>query len=211
MNRKAETLRLKNAATYYMVDKNYSVYDEVGLKSCNKYSRLRADLIGINIKADIFLVEVKSCWQDFITDTKWENYLDFCNKMYFAISEELYGSKHKEYICKKLKEFGIGILLVYNDGKVKVVLNAKKRKVVGKTRKWLITKLAWRGGYCKATADKSMRFNTNKLTEECNLLEFLTWAKSARAIYISKWPKCGFKKYINYPVLDSKFIIAGAE
>jgi hypothetical protein len=211
MNRKSETLRIKNAATYYMVDKNYSVYDEVGLKSCNKSSRLRADLIGLNIKADILLIEVKSCWQDFVTDTKWENYLSFCNKMYFALSESLYESKHKDFLRKRLSEFGIGILLVNSKGNVKVVLNAKKRKVDGKTRRWLVTKLAWRGGYCKATSDRSMRFNTNLTDDNSSLLEFLTWPKSARAIYVSKYPKCGYKKYINYPILDDKFIVGSVE
>lgn len=207
MNRRSETLRIKHAATYYLTDKNYSVYDEVGLKSDRRYSKLRADLVGITIAGQIVIVEVKSCWQDFTTDTKWENYLAFCNKMYFAISSQLYESKHGEHITKRLKEHGIGLLVVSDLGKVSVKSNCKHRKVLGKARRWLITKLAWRGGFCKATADRSMRFTTSVYGVAINLLEFLTLSKSDRQMYVADHPTCGYKKYMNYPLLNPDFII----
>lgn len=207
MDRKSETLRIKHAATYYLTDKNFSVYDEVGLKSDSRYSRLRADLLGITVSGEIVIVEVKSCWQDFTSDNKWEKYLAFCNKMYFAISADLYNSKHSEHIIKRLKEFGIGLLVVSDLGSVSVKSNCKRRKVLGKTRRWLITKLAWRGGFCKATADRSMRFNTSFNPTTINLLEFLTTSKADRQKYLAAYPNCGYKKYINYPILDPKFIV----
>lgn len=211
MNRKSETLRIRKAATYYLTDKNYSIYDEVGLKSSSKSSKLRADLLGVTMAGQIILIEVKSCWQDFTSDTKWEQYLKFCNKMYFAIADSLYESKHGEYIKKRLKEFGVGLLVVFADGTIKVMSNAKHKKLEGKTRRWIITKLAWRGGFCKATSDRSMRFSTKAVTDTVNLLEFLTMSKVDRSSYISKYPNCGYKKYVNYPNLSPDYILGNTE
>jgi hypothetical protein len=33
---------------------------------------------------DLFIVEIKSCLQDFLSDEKWQNYLDFCHYFCFA-------------------------------------------------------------------------------------------------------------------------------
>jgi hypothetical protein len=212
MTRKNDTLRLKRAATYYLVDKLYSVYDEVGLKSDNKYSKLRADILGLTVRGQTVIVEIKSCWADFTSDTKWESYLPFANKMYFAISIELFESKHGAYIKDRLKAHGVGLMVVTEGGNVIVKQNAKHRKVKGDLKRWIITKMAWRGGFCKATADRSMRFNLRSVQtphREVNLLEFLTMPKSERTIYFAANPRCGFKKYINYPLLDSKFITGG--
>ncbi|WP_420548953.1 MmcB family DNA repair protein [Curvivirga sp.] len=48
----------------------------------------RVDLIGLNDKGKIIIVEVKSSREDFQVDEKWEEYLPFCDQFYFAVSSE---------------------------------------------------------------------------------------------------------------------------
>jgi len=49
----------------------------------------RADLIGIDRKGAIIIVEIKSSIEDFKTDNKWHEYLEFCDQFYFASSPEV--------------------------------------------------------------------------------------------------------------------------
>lgn len=205
--RKQTTLQIKQAVTYYLADKLFSVYDEVGLKSSSRSSKLRADILGFNQKGHIILVEVKSCYQDFKADTKWESYLPFCNKMYFAVTNEFFVSKHSAELISRCTDHGIGIMVLLECGNLVVKKNARSKRVDGKIRRWIITKMAWRGGYSKATTDRSMRFQCGVEDCQINLLEFLTLSKSDRNIYQAKFPKSGFKKYVNYPRLDPKFIV----
>ena len=49
----------------------------------------RADLIAIDAKGIIWIVEIKSSLQDFLADQKWHEYGDFCDRYFFAIPEAL--------------------------------------------------------------------------------------------------------------------------
>ena len=206
MNRKETTLRLKRAATYYFVDKGHSVYDEVGLKSGKEWSRFRADILALTMKREVVIVEVKSGWQDFIKDVKWTEYLQFCNKMYFIIEESFYNTEKGKFVETKVREHGAGLMVVSDGGKVRVAANAKRRDMVGETKKWIYTKLAWRGGFSKATTDKGMRFHcrVNFMDwPEVSLIQFLGLSKADRSTYLAKFPRCGFKRYLNYPNLNT--------
>jgi len=44
----------------------------------------RADLCGLGRNGEIWIVEIKSSIEDFRTDGKWQDYLDFCDCFYFA-------------------------------------------------------------------------------------------------------------------------------
>src|SRR6476659_4399682 len=46
----------------------------------------RADVVALSPGGDIWIVEIKSCLLDFQTDGKWQEYLDFCDRLYFAVS-----------------------------------------------------------------------------------------------------------------------------
>lgn len=48
----------------------------------------RADLVAIDRTGDISLVEVKSCRSDFVADRKWHEYLDYCDRFYFAVASD---------------------------------------------------------------------------------------------------------------------------
>jgi hypothetical protein len=45
----------------------------------------RADIAAIAPTGEIWIVEIKSCLDDFRTDGKWPEYRDYCDKLYFAV------------------------------------------------------------------------------------------------------------------------------
>ncbi|MDS9468018.1 MmcB family DNA repair protein [Paracoccus sp. MBLB3053] len=46
---------------------------------------LRVDVISISPKGEIWVVECKSCRADFVSDRKWQNYLEFCDRFFWAV------------------------------------------------------------------------------------------------------------------------------
>jgi hypothetical protein len=46
----------------------------------------RADLAAIDRVGAISLIEIKSCRADFVADRKWQEYLAYCDRFYFAIA-----------------------------------------------------------------------------------------------------------------------------
>lgn len=49
----------------------------------------RADLIGLDRKGQIVIVEIKSSVEDFRADNKWHEYREFCDQFYFATSPDV--------------------------------------------------------------------------------------------------------------------------
>ncbi len=49
----------------------------------------RADLMGIDAKGKIVIVEVKTARGDLLGDGKWPDYLDFCDRFYWGLPPEL--------------------------------------------------------------------------------------------------------------------------
>ncbi|NNG03656.1 MAG: MmcB family DNA repair protein [Inquilinus sp.] len=50
-------------------------------------SRRRADVLAVDAKGIVTIVEVKSSIADFRADRKWPDYLDFCDHFYFAVDD----------------------------------------------------------------------------------------------------------------------------
>jgi hypothetical protein len=48
----------------------------------------RADIMALTEKGEIWIVETKSCAADYACDLKWPDYIDFCDRYYFAVSED---------------------------------------------------------------------------------------------------------------------------
>jgi hypothetical protein len=48
----------------------------------------RADIAAIDLAGDILIVEVKSCREDFDADAKWQEYLAFADRFYFAVDRD---------------------------------------------------------------------------------------------------------------------------
>jgi hypothetical protein len=45
----------------------------------------RADLMGINLKGEIIIVEIKCSRADLLGDQKWPEYLDYCDRFFWAV------------------------------------------------------------------------------------------------------------------------------
>ena len=48
----------------------------------------RADIITIDDKGTISVIEIKSSVPDFRSDKKWQEYLEFCDRFYFAVGAD---------------------------------------------------------------------------------------------------------------------------
>lgn len=49
----------------------------------------RVDLMGLAKNGDIVIVEIKCARADLLGDEKWTQYLDFCDRFYWAVSPEI--------------------------------------------------------------------------------------------------------------------------
>jgi hypothetical protein len=66
-----------------LIDADHSVLTEFSLGNGR-----RADLVAIDRTGAIILVEVKSCRADFAADRKWQEYLAYCDRFYFAVGPD---------------------------------------------------------------------------------------------------------------------------
>jgi hypothetical protein len=46
----------------------------------------RADVAGFSDNGEIWIVEIKSCREDFRSDQKWPEYRAFCDRLFFAVA-----------------------------------------------------------------------------------------------------------------------------
>jgi len=48
----------------------------------------RADVVALSGGGDVLIVEIKSCLLDYQSDGKWQDYLAFCDRLYFAVNAD---------------------------------------------------------------------------------------------------------------------------
>ncbi len=46
----------------------------------------RADVVALSDRGDFWIIEIKSCLEDFRADHKWQDYRDFSDQLYFAVA-----------------------------------------------------------------------------------------------------------------------------
>ncbi len=139
------TEKLKKAGVGHFVKKRYAVYSELGLV---KRARYRADLVCFNYKKEIIVVEIKSCLADFKADNKWQQYLSYCDKLYFLIPESLWVLK-RELLVRNLKGRSGILILSEATGYIKVVLKAPTQSLTEEVRNMLIVRMAYRADFTK--------------------------------------------------------------
>ncbi len=49
---------------------------------------LRVDVISISPKGEIWIVECKSCRADFVSDRKWQSYLEWSDRFFWAVDTD---------------------------------------------------------------------------------------------------------------------------
>ena len=76
--------------------KNFSIiargvmrhFAQIGMHSLSEFSPargLRVDIITLGMSDEIWIVECKSGQSDFKSDKKWQNYLDWCDRYFWAV------------------------------------------------------------------------------------------------------------------------------
>jgi hypothetical protein len=76
----ADAIDLARGVGRLLGDMGYSALPEFRLNSGR-----RVDVIGVDAKGRIAIVEIKCSVADFRADRKWPEYLDFCDHFYFAV------------------------------------------------------------------------------------------------------------------------------
>ena len=95
----------------------------------------RADLIALSRNQQVTIVEVKSSLTDFSSDKKWQNYLDWADKFYFAVAENF-------PVERLADQMHCGVLIT--DGfDTHILREAPLRKLPTQRRTHLIRRLAF--------------------------------------------------------------------
>ena len=83
----------RQSETALMVQKGVCrLLREAGFATLTEFtlaSGRRADIIAVNAAGSIWIVEIKSCREDFRCDLKWPDYRDYCDRLFFAIPLDL--------------------------------------------------------------------------------------------------------------------------
>ncbi len=67
------------------VARMFQRHDIMVLSEVSLRNRRRADLMGIDAKGQIVIVEIKVARSDLLGDAKWTEYLDYCDRFYWAV------------------------------------------------------------------------------------------------------------------------------
>jgi hypothetical protein len=63
--------------------RGFSVVTELSLANGR-----RGDVVALSGAGDVMIVEIKSCLLDYQSDGKWQDYLDYCDRLYFAVAAD---------------------------------------------------------------------------------------------------------------------------
>ena len=123
---KKSRLILKNTMRF-LSNNGYQVISEFALPN-----KKRVDLIALNTKREILIVEVKSNIKDLKNDKKWRKYLKYCNLFYFAFNNYQKIANVKE---------NIGIIKT-NNQTTKIIQKSKFNKISAYKKNTIILKFA---------------------------------------------------------------------
>ena len=128
-NRPAKTQLLTKGALRYLRQAGYAVICELRLNN-----NRRVDIMGIDRKGKILIVEVKSGPEDYHADDKWRDYLPYCDRFLFAIGQDFPVALIPDEIGVMIADGYFadivrdGALGVVNGGRRKAILLAFARK-----------------------------------------------------------------------------------
>ena len=137
LKNKADWVRfMHRVLASHFAKKQYAVSRELGLPDYYKYqtvnpdnpegdlifewrkigTRMRADFIAVK-NDEVIIVETKSCWSDYSSDHKWESYLKYCNKFYFAADKATAVKIKDDLAIKNKKNVGIFVIDTFVSGR----------------------------------------------------------------------------------------------
>ena len=102
---------------------------------------LRVDVMALGPKSELWVVECKSCRADFVSDLKWQGYLPFADRFFFAVDCDF---------PTEILPQGAGLILADGFGAEVVrmpeetpVAAARRRKLTWKFARTAATRLHW--------------------------------------------------------------------
>lgn len=93
---------------------------------------LRVDVIGLGPKGELWVVECKSSRADYLSDSKWQGYLEWCDRFFWAVDTEFPTDLLPA-------ETGLIIADAYD---AEIVRMSPETKLAGARRKKLVQKFA---------------------------------------------------------------------
>lgn len=93
---------------------------------------LRVDLMALGPKGELWVIECKSCRADFAADHKWQGYLDWADRFFWAVDADF---------PDDLLPDGSGLILA-DDFDAEIVRMAPETPLPGARRKVMVQKLA---------------------------------------------------------------------
>src|ERR1700744_1216723 len=92
----------------------------------------RADLVAVNERSEIWIVEIKSSVEDLRADHKWEDYRAHCDRLFFAFTQDL--------PCEIFpKDTGLIVADAYG---AHILCDAPQHRLPAPTRKLMMTRFA---------------------------------------------------------------------
>lgn len=83
--RQSETaLAIARGTARWLLSMGFSSVSELPLPSGR-----RADLVALNARGDVWIVEIKSSVEDLRADQKWYDYRQHCDRLFFAFTRDL--------------------------------------------------------------------------------------------------------------------------
>lgn len=111
----------------YFALKRYAVCRECAIPWSEVFSDMsqqRADLLCVNKSLKFVIVETKSSWEDFCSDSKWLAYLDWCNQFYFAADRKTALRIASHDLIRKTR---VGVFAVDDSGFVQALCGCVQR------------------------------------------------------------------------------------
>ncbi len=107
-------------------------YDFVSIEEFVPERGRRVDVMALGPKGEIWVIECKSSRADFMSDGKWEGYLDWCDRYFWAVDEDFPTDLLPD-------DTGLIIADAYN---AEIIRMAPETKLAGARRNVLIRKFA---------------------------------------------------------------------
>ncbi len=70
------------------VSRHLRSHDFVSVEELVPTSGLRVDVMGLGPKSEIWVIECKSSRADFQSDHKWQSYLEWCDRFFWAVDQD---------------------------------------------------------------------------------------------------------------------------
>ncbi|MCF1708380.1 MmcB family DNA repair protein [Tabrizicola sp. J26] len=107
-------------------------HDFVTLEEVVPTPGLRVDVMALGPKGEVWVIECKSSRTDFMTDRKWQGYLDWCDRFFWAVDADF---------PTELLPDGTGLILA-DSYDAEILRMGPETPLAGARRKMLVQKFA---------------------------------------------------------------------